>query len=206
MIQVQEFADRCAVDLPSIPAPLLNRLIVDIGRELCRVGRLWRYVIEIDADGAETYPLTLPSQYALIHDIDVVTIDDKPIDPISRSSSRIPTTTRWMRQDNEIRLTPVGMTGALAVSTILIPVPTSRELPDLLFNEWVEVVQYGVNAKALAMPNKPWSEGRVQGQVRATYSSAWNLQQYQDALGNLRSYGRGGGVTQRRRTIDGFTS
>jgi hypothetical protein len=213
---LSQFADVCGTDLPGMPAPQLDKLIREISRELLREGRMWRYTLPDIPLVAPTlgpfqtdnvYPLNLPTDQAMIHDIPVVLINGLPIDPISRDATRVPdSTTFWTRVDQSnilIRSDPGA--GALSVTVVLIPIPTAIQLPDILFNEWIEAVQHGVNFKGMSQPKKEWSDFFVfRGRMRPGLGLQENKEKYAIDLDNARSYARGGGATQRRRTLDGF--
>lgn len=192
---------------------MLNRLIVEVGRELCRVGRLERFTPpDIVVDGSSQYDLlaALPSAQLAIHDIDVVTLDGIPIDPISRGATRTPSSIRWTRIKGDgvdnIMLRPDPGSGALSPDLVLIPKPAATSLPDVLFEEWVEAVQFGVNAKGMSMAKKEWSDIYIPrvGRIRPGLSAQYNVDQYARALAKARTYGRSGSQTDRKRTIDGF--
>lgn len=205
-VQLQQFADRCGRDLPGIQLPLLNTLIVEIGRELCRDGRLWRQDNgAITLNGSGTYALTVPTG-AVVHDIDAANIDGVPVDGIARDDSRLPSTVRYSRIDNGILIRPDCGGGTLNVELVLIPTPDATSLPDVLYNEWIEGVQYGVNAKAMGMAKKEWSDIFVPrvGRVRPGLSLQANQASYATWLAKARGYGRAGGATVPRRTADGF--
>lgn len=187
------FADRCRDDLPGVPSPLLIRAVNECARELCRVGRLWRVTFQIEIDGDGVYPLTPLPECGRLHDIDVVTVQGHEVLNVSRGASDLPEGTHWTRSGDAIELRCDPGTGTLIVQAVLIPDPDATELPDTLYDEWIEAMQHGVKARLMASPNKAWSAPQL---------VSFHADQWATKLAVARSYGRAGGTTARRRSVD----
>ncbi len=201
-VRVRDFTDRCLIALPGIPVPLCNRYVVDAARELQRVGRVWRHsFMDIPLDGEGSYPLAPLPNLAVLHDIDVVKINGRPVDPFSRGASRMEsqgmrrgvTSVRWTRDGDGIELRFGHPSGLLDVQTVLISVTNTTALPQILWDEWIESIEHGVKAKAMLTQNKRYTNP----ELGADHRSQWL-----DALAGARSYGRAGGATARRRSVD----
>lgn len=193
---VGDFADRCYDALPRIPSATLYRIIVECARELERYGRLWRYAHpDITVDESNLFPLDKPD-CALIHDIDVVMLDERPIYSLSLGRSvPAPLEVQWQRVGDSIRLTQKRASGVLRVQSVLISKPDAEDLPQILWDEWVEVMEHGAKAKAMLIPNEAWSNP----QTALYHESEWS-----NGLRKAKTYGRAGGITARRRTVDPF--
>lgn len=192
-MKVLAFADRCRDDLPGVPSPLLNRAVNECARELCRAGRLWRATFEIEVDGDGPYALSPLPECARLHDIDVVGLQGDSTLPVSRGASDLPKGTHWTRAGNAIELRCDPGRGTLVVQTVLIPEPEATDIPEILFDEWIETIQHGVKARLMASPNKTWSAPQLAG---------YHEDQWKIGLAKARSYGRAGGATARRRSVD----
>ncbi len=197
MHPLSDFTVLCLAELPGIPPPILNRLVARAARELCREGRLWRFVVPdiTVANNVLTYDLSalLPA-CSMIHDIDVVTIGGIPLDTASRGANRISTTVSWTRTNNSIALRSY-CDGLLRVQAVLIPTIDACSLPDILLDEWIEALEFGVKGMAMAMPKKEWSDAS---------SGAFYLGQWEEKLCKARLYGRNGNATPRLRTASAW--
>lgn len=200
---VRDFADRCRDDLPGIGSPLLNRLVADAARELCRAGRLWRITFDdIAVATAETrYDLTGHPEYALIHDIAEVTLNRIPVYTVTPDATvQHRTQTRYKREGDCIVLESASggdstATGILSVAGVLMPKPNAACVPQVLFDLWVETMEHGIKAMAMLKPNKDYTDMNL-GQ--------YHMGQWKNGLARARGYGRAGNMTARRRSIDSW--
>ena len=97
----------------------------------------------------------------------------------------------------------VNQTGAIAIYAALKPTRASVNGPDLLFNEYLETVVMGAQAKLLAIPGKPWTDYNA-----AAYKSGQFMQMKTNAgIRVLRGAGSGS-LTAYQRSLgsDIFTS
>lgn len=191
-VELDQLAERSRFDLPDLPGPLLRRITLDVAREMCREGRLWRHVFE---PVAVVYTLTPPAD-SVLHDIDGVTVNGRAIYPLSRGATVPASSTTWTRTGNAIELhagnqsvNPEGV----VVQGVLIPTPTATTAPDVLYDEWAEAMEHGINANAMLRPGGAW----YQPQLAQYHERLWS--QYR---AKARSYGRAGGATARRRVVD----
>ena len=198
---VRDFADRCRDDLPGIGSPLLNRLVADAARELCRAGRLWRITFDpITVTTAETrYELVGHPDYALIHDIAEVRLNSVPVYTVTPDATvQHRTQARYKREGDCIVMEsePAGestATGTLTVSGVLIPKPGAACVPDILWNEWVETMEHGIKAMAMLKPQKDYTNEGM---------GIYHQGQWKNGLAKARTYGRAGNMTARRRSHD----
>jgi hypothetical protein len=191
-VPLRDFAVRCLADLPGIPLPLLYRVVREIGRELCRRGRLWMVTQEIELDGSTSYTLDEIPTCGMLHDIASVTLDGCPVVSLSASALDRPGDLRYTRSGSTITLNQAEESGTLAVQMVLIPATDADSLPEELWDEWQEAVDSGVKTRCLAMPKRPWTDFG---------SAEFYKRLYEAELGRAVVYGRAGSMTDRKRVV-----
>lgn len=219
-VPVLTAAQYCGDSLDECPIPLLQRLVVEAAREVCRDGRIWKLAIPpvtiqnnvSDYDLTATLPLN-----AVIDDIDIVRINGQPIlpyavDATSPATDQTPymgggvpggfidncqfQNTTYTRPDAALlTLVPVpnSLGGSiLTASLVLIPALGSSTVPDIAWDEYAEAIEQYVKWKAMTRPGKPYSDPIMGADHKLNWEN-WAAQ--------LRAKGRFGNITPRMRTV-----
>ncbi len=194
MRAVYDFSMQCMDDLPGIPAPLLDRIVVETARDLIRAGWLWRCELGpiVVPCGQGIYDIPGIPACATLHDFARVWVGcGGGIRSTSRSAKFLERGTGWTRLGSRIELHDAPP-GELRIDAVLIPAPDADELPDCIYDEWIEAIKHGAKSKAMLSAKAPWSEP-VLGK---DHDIEWRIE-----LGRARTYGRDGNASATVRRV-----
>ncbi len=222
-VAVYQAAQYCGDSLKDCPIPLLQRLVIEGTREVCRTGRVWRLKVPtiFVVDRIRNYDLEpfLPLN-SVIEDIIQVRLNHQPILPynIDATTPALDQSpwpglgnagginTDWQYQNItfsrplQTQITLVGGVCSYGGSPLdiwlnLIPQIGSSTIPDIVWNEYVEAIEQYVKWKA-CMGDK--SAAYYDPNLGTTHMNNWQTWE-----ANLRTKARTGNVTPRMRTTPG---
>lgn len=222
-VPILQIAQYCGDSLKDCPIPLLQRLSVEGTREVCRVGRVWRFQVPtiLTLPNIVNYDLSafLPLN-SVIEDIILVLVNGFPILPYNDDATTPATDQapywgtglagggdQWCQFQNltftralQTQITLQGgytdLSGApLDVTLNLIPQIGSSTIPDIVWNEYAEAIEQYVKWKARTGDNKAgWYDPQ---------NGALHEQKWLEWSANLRTKARTGNVTPRMRVTPG---
>ncbi len=170
---LRDFYPLVITECPGVPIILANEHIRNAAIQFCEESRIWIEMQTPYAVVAATPDVTFATVTdGRVHEIRSATWNGYPIDPLTREWCDI-----WRPQWRP-GITPVvqgaveGVTqlndttcrlvlapaanGTLILEVALKPTQTAATLPDILFNEYKEVIAAGANARLQAMNDVPW--------------------------------------------------
>ncbi len=140
---MERFVSNILPYVPGCPEVLIKAETLRVATEFCRKTHIWQEVEESTAtEGDETITLSPASG-------DVVgvkvQINEREISDYTLSGVTV-TLEDELSEDDEIKVT-----------LYLTPERDATELPDILYNDWLEAISAGVRSRLMLMPEKPWS-------------------------------------------------
>lgn len=169
---ITEWIPRIAPSVPQCPKQIIKEAIVNTCRDFCQLTQLWdnNALTAIDVvDGTADYDLS--SELGEIAGIDMVVLDDTPINPTTleqldrlNPSWRQTTTSRssWyifgMADSIKLVYEPDDdITGGLEVWVSLKPLRTATTVEDFLYRDFEQGIEYGAKAELFQIPGMAWS-------------------------------------------------
>lgn len=219
-VPILQAAQYCGDSLKDCPIPLLQRLVVEATREVCREGRIWRVKLPtitllprtINYDLSATLPLNsviediiqvrINGQPILPYNINATTpaIDQSPWPGVGGPPGNFGPECQWQNvtfsRPLQTQITLIGgwqTTGGqpMDIWLNLIPQIGSSTIPDIAWNEYVEAIEQYVKWRArVGDPSAAWYNPQL-GQDNETNWKDW--------AGVLRTKARTGNVTPRMR-------
>lgn len=171
--------------IEGVPDVLARQTVLRAAIEFCEKTKYWRYELDniTPVKNIKIYDLELPDE-------SVVSSIEEPIDHDGQLIEL--KTKHWLGNniDNwktltadkanyiyvpmvgQIRLVPypsVTSFNKLAISVILKPKPSSKTIPDFLFDEYFECLAEGAKSLLYKMPKKDWSDLNLYMDSRAIF-------------------------------------
>lgn len=177
MTAITEFVDYTAPYCPSCPATLIRREIMSSAIEFCDRTELWGYESYAmpSIDGINQYDFRIPSTKADPMQLVSVKFKGKPLKPVTTMQldrmysdwrSRSGTPRAYVQESSHTKImldakpkeTEVQ---ALTATFLLRPDRTATELPDFLYQDWLEAICAGALRRILILPNKAWTDPKL---------------------------------------------
>jgi hypothetical protein len=140
---MERFVSNILPYVPGCLVVLIKAETLRVATEFCRKTHIWQAVEESTAtEGDETITLSPASGDVVGVKVE---INDREISDYTLSGTTV-TLEDELSEDDSIKVT-----------LYLTPERDATELPDILYNEWLEGISAGVRANLMLMPEKPWS-------------------------------------------------
>ena len=196
-------------DLPGCPDPLIKQFARETVREICEDTLQWQ---------VELWPMSLIKGQ---NDYDLVIEDDsdgcyeieKVMEVWVKGSQKTALRDYYLPSFNQLFMTGApGATeaGKLEIRVAIKPKPASKEIEERFFNEWIQLIRFGILYKLKAQPDKTWTDAQGAAFYRSEYQRETSEMEAQRILkdttgvliasfSNFSGSGSGGG----RRAISG---
>jgi hypothetical protein len=183
---ISEFRPEVLPDAPGVPPPLVDRAIRHAAIELCDNAFVWRVKLDPKDIVAGTGEYTIDASpcgrvvtvmYAGHDGVRMLPTTERQLDDSEDgwriSTSRAAVSSWYYLPDrNTIRLAlapDVSKAQALNLSVSLKPTQDSTDLPDVLYDDYLETVGHGARARVLAMSGVGWANPQLAGYHKAEF-------------------------------------
>lgn len=202
-VSIDDFADRVVQECPSVPHVAAVRESLNAIREFCRRTRAWRFTHEaVDLVANQlTYLLADVPACAMVYEFIHVKIGEAQAHPWSESGLHDPNgyvsgggrrIYYNMPEVNTVSFLsdPGALTDGLLVESSLIPLPDADEVPQVLYQQHIEIIEHKAKFELLVKPNTTY---------RDPTAAAFHKQQWDTKIGNIAAHVRAGNMTPRHR-------
>lgn len=173
---------------PNAPNPIIDMMVVDATRELCRATHAWRYELEAGDLSKEGSVIVLspPENAVILKPWTIDYADDGTLVPATKAQLTRKASPDW-RSDtgtptHYVFTPPYTLTlypwlstismSDLKVTVSLMPELGVTEIDDQLATQYSETIRNGALARLFAMPNRTWTDLQLAGMYAAGFAAA----------------------------------
>jgi hypothetical protein len=179
---IESFVNRTVPDVFGCPLPIVEQAVFDSLREWAdktwtiRAGFSVSVASVLDTNSAASVDLFsyIPDEHRLVA-IDAFKLNGGSTNLYLRqlvsmqNENYLPTGAfRYLdiQEDTVIRIYPSRVGDVFDGEAICVPLESATEVPDSLYNEWVEPIVAGAKARLLSMPQKNWTNPEYSIELR----------------------------------------
>lgn len=192
--QLSDFAKYVRPGVPGCPEPILLDAIQSAAIDFCTKTEILTEILELDlVIDQVTYPVTPTDARLYPAQLRAVLKNDLPIDPTTAaryaSSSERKTpgspTKYYAPAKNQVTFSPIpSAVETLELDVVLRPARDTTEVPDVLLEEWGEVIGAGAQARLLEMPAAAWFNADLSQYKKGLYDQGVATAAAEVAQGN----------------------
>lgn len=175
------------LQVPGCPDPVIDMMVIEATRQLCRVTHIWRYeldALELDRDD-DNVTLTPPEDSEILTVFSVEYDDDGALIP--RTTRQLTRETAAWREDvgnpsyfvytppATIRLVPLPSPlrlSELIVTVSLMPAVGSTAIDDRIATPYSEIIRTAAIGELMLVPNRPWTNAQLGAAYVQTVAAA----------------------------------
>jgi hypothetical protein len=179
------------LQVPGCPDPLIDMMVVEATRQLCRATNVWRYELEASDLGKDGSLIVLspPEDTEILTVFSVEFGDSGPLVP--RTAAQLSRADATWRDDSgdpvayvytppaTLRLTPWPTsisTSDLIVTVSLLPAVGAVSIDDRVATPYSELIRMAAIGELMLVPNKPWTNPKLGASyVQAVASATSNI-------------------------------
>lgn len=180
---LEDFYPFVTVHVVGCSYPLIDHAIRQSAIAFCQRSLAWNGTLDAETLTADDLPYRIAGEetYAVVHDILNVFVDDKRM---SKSNARkLDKRGNWRAEvgipeayvvlsNDVIDLWRRPEESVSVIATVVYnPKQDTNSLPDILYNEYAEMIAAGARARLMAIPNKPWSDAAMAAYWDGTFQS-----------------------------------
>lgn len=177
MIEIHTFIPAVALEVPGCPQAVMKAAVLAAAIEFCNVSWCWRQSLEelrLMA-GVDEYDIELDKGTRLVAVLNAAD-GGKPIAPKKGGCVEDGLQYFYLQDRSTLRFTmPPGGQERVTLVAVLKPSRAAKKLPEFLYEDHGEAIEFGAKARLMAMPDTRWSNApMVNGYVAMFRAAADN--------------------------------